>query len=248
MTKQELETFEKRCLNLEEICLCQLQFGKNKDEDNTPKWGGTKRIEITKQLQDIENKFDDKMYLLFHEGSDVLNTKVNKWQEDFRMFSKHIEDLEDMYKNTISSAFKRVNTLEEAVNYVENFYSLAKLPKIKNYIKNDIALDVIYLYTNEIEQMRAKNDAKTFVRMFNQTTEGGNALWSKYLSLRMEDYKRAIDKMNQIFIGRNIKEDLPYMRNKKMEDLKLQIKQLDASLKAYLQGDYQGVKDEIEIK
>ena len=243
----ELETFEKRCLNLEEICLCQLQFGKNKDEDNTPKWGGTKRIEITKQLQDIENKFDDKMDLLFHEGSDVLNTKVNKWQEDFRMFSKHIEDLEDMYKNTISSAFKRVNTLEEAVNYVENFYSLAKLPKIKNYIKNDIALDVIYLYTNEIEQMRAKNDAKTFVRMFNQTTEGGNALWSKYLSLRMEDYKRAIDKMNQIFIGRNVKEDLPYMRNKKMEDLKLQIKQLDASLKAYLQGDYQGVKDEIEI-
>ena len=58
------------------------------------------------------------MEQLFHEGSNVLNTKVNKWQEDFRMFSKHVEDLEDMYKNTISSAFKRVNTIEEAVNTV----------------------------------------------------------------------------------------------------------------------------------
>ena len=243
----ELETFEKRCLNLEEICLCQLQFGKNKDQVNQPIWGGTKRIEISKQLKDIEEKFDDKMEQLFHEGSNVLNTKVNKWQEDFRMFSKHVEDLEDMYKNTISSAFKRVNTIEEAVNTVENFYSLAKLPKIKNYIKNDIALEVIFLYTNEIEQMRAKNDAKSFVRLFKQTTEGGNALWSKYLSIRMDDYKKAIDKMNQIFIGKNGKEELPYMKNKKMEDLKLQIKQLDASLKSYLQGDYQGVKDEIEV-
>ena len=113
----ELETFEKRCLNLEEICLCQLQFGKNKNQSNKPIWGGTKRIEISKQLKDIEDKFDDKMILLFHDGSNVLNTKVNKWQEEFRIFSKNIEDLEDMYKNTISSAFKRVNTLEEAVNY-----------------------------------------------------------------------------------------------------------------------------------
>ena len=63
----------------------------------------------------------------------------------------------------------------------------------------------------------------------------------------MDDYRKAIDKMNQIFIGKNGKEELPYMKNKKMEDLKLQIKQLDASLKSYLQGDYQGVKDEIEV-
>ena len=81
-----------------------------------PIWGGTKRFEITKQLNDIKEKFDDKMYMLFKSGNNVLNTKVNKWQEEFRIFSKHVEDLEDMYKNTISSAFKRVNTLEEAVN------------------------------------------------------------------------------------------------------------------------------------
>ena len=243
----ELETFEKRCLNLEEICLCQLQFGKNKNQSNKPIWGGTKRIEISKQLKDIEDKFDDKMLLLFHDGSNVLNTKVNKWQEEFRIFSKNIEDLEDMYKNTISSAFKRVNTLEEAVNYVENFYSLAKLPKIKNYIKNDIALEVIYLYTNEIEQMRAKNDAKSFTRLGKQTTEGGNTLWAKYLQLRMDDYAKLINKMNQILLGKNTKDELPYMRNKKMEDLRLQIKQLDASIKQYLQGDNPNVKEEVEL-
>ena len=201
----ELETFQKRCSNLEEICLCQLQFGKNKNSNINPIWGGTKRFEITKQLNDIKEKFDDKMYMLFKSGNNVLNTKVNKWQEEFRIFSKHVEDLEDMYKNTISSAFKRVNTLEEAVNYVENFYSLAKLQKIKNYIKNDIALEVIYIYTNEIEQMNEKNNQKTFVRMSMQTAEGSNTLWSKYLSLRMEDYDKLIQRMNQILIGKNSK-------------------------------------------
>ena len=242
----ELETFQKRCNNLEEICLCQLQFGKNKNSSINPIWGGTKRFEITKQLNDIKEKFDDKMYMLFKSGNNVLNTKVNKWQEEFRIFSKHVEDLEDMYKNTISSAFKRVNTLEEAVNYVENFYSLAKLQKIKNYIKNDIALEVIYIYTNEIEQMNEKNNQKTFVRMNMQTAEGSNTLWSKYLSLRMEDYEKLIQRMNTILLGKNSKEELPYEKNKKMEELRKELKTLKGSVKAYLQGENPIVRDELD--
>ena len=90
----------------------------------------------------IKEKFDDKIFILFKSGNNVLNTKVNKWQEEFRIFSMHFEDLENMYKNTISSAFQRVNTLDEAVNYVENYYSLTKLQKIKNYIKNYIFIQM----------------------------------------------------------------------------------------------------------
>ena len=243
----ELETFQKRCSNLEEICLCQLQFGKNKNSSIQPIWGGTKRFEISKQLKDIEEKFDDKMYMLFKSGNNVLNTRVNKWQEEFRIFSKHVEDLEDMYKNTISSAFKRVNTLEEAVNYVENFYSLAKLPKIRNYIKNDIALEVIYIYTNEIEQMNEKNNAKSFTRMNMQTTEGGNTLWAKYLLLRMDDYEKLIAKMNQILVGKNSKEQLPYENNKKMEELRKELKTLRTSCKSYLQDGNPIVNEEKEL-
>ena len=40
----ELETFQKRCNNLEEICLCQLQFGKNKNATNNPICGGQKDL------------------------------------------------------------------------------------------------------------------------------------------------------------------------------------------------------------
>jgi len=149
----DLESFEKRCLNLEDICLCQLQFGKNKNAKN-PIWGGTKRYEITKQLKDIEDKFDDQMKRLFSADIKVEDIKVNKWQEEFRNFSKSIEDLEDIYKNSISSAFKRVNTIEEAVNYVENFYSLAKRQKIKDYIKNEIANDILGIWSKDIEKMK----------------------------------------------------------------------------------------------
>lgn len=242
----DLESFEKRCQNLEDICLCQLQFGKNKNEVQ-PVFGGTKRYEIVKQLNDIEEKFDDQMKNLFHEKSNVLDIKVNKWQEDYRIFSKHIEDLEDMYKNTISSAFKRVNTVEEAINYVENFYSLARLSKIKNFIKMDIALEIVALCTKEIEQLNMKNESKGFVRSMRQTVEGGNALWSKFLCLRLEDYNKCLARMNQIFNPKKPKDELPYQRNKKMDELKVQIKHLETSIKSYLLGENPALKEELEM-
>ena len=241
----DLEAFEKRCQNLDEICLCQLQFGKNK-KDVQPIFGGTKKYEIYKQLHDIEEKFDDQMKNLFHPENRVEDIKVNKWQEDYRLFSKHIEDLEDMYKNTISSAFKRVNNLEEAVNYVENFYSLAKLPKIKTFIKTDIALEVVDLLFTELNKMKVKNDSKNFTKRMKQTLEGSNTMWSKYLSLRLEDYNKAILKMNLIFNPKNSKEEHLYLKSKKMEDVRQTMKNLGAIFKSYLQGEVPGVKEELE--
>ncbi len=241
----DLEAFEKRCQNLDEICLCQLQFGKNK-KDIQPVFGGTKKYEIYKQLHDIEEKFDDQMKILFHPDNRVEDIKVNKWQEDYRLFSKVIEDLEDMYKNTISSAFKRVNTLEEAVNYVENFYSMAKLPKIKMFIKSDIALEVIELLFSELNKMKAKNEIKGFFRGIKMTQEGSNTMWSKFLTLRLDDYSRAIQKMNLIFNPKNIKEEHPYLKTKKMEDVRQSMKNLAAILKSYLQGEVPGVKEELD--
>jgi len=241
----DLGAFEKRCQNLDDICLCQLQFGKNK-KDIQPIFGGTKKYEIYKQLKDIEEKFDDQMKILFHPDNRVEDIKVNKWQEDYRLFSKHIEDLEDMYKNTISSAFKRVNTLEEAVNYVENFYSMAKLDKIKTFIKSDIALEVIELLYNELNKMKSKNETKNFLRGIKMTQEGANTMWSKFLTLRLDDYYKAINKMNMIFNPKNLKEEHPYMKNKKVEDVKNLMKLLGGILKAYLQGEVPAVKDELE--
>ena len=154
----DLESFEKRCQNLLDICLCQLQFGKNKKNTKLPIFGGTKGFEIYKQLNDIEEKFDDQMKRLFTDDNKVEDIKINKWQEEYRIFSKHIEDLEDMYKNTISSAFKRVKTIEEGVNYIENFYSLAKRQKIKNFMENEIALEVLSMWSKELDKMKIVNN------------------------------------------------------------------------------------------
>ena len=94
--------------------------------------------------------------------------------------------------------------------------------------------------------MNEKNNQKTFTSMNNQTTEGSNTLWSKYLNLRMEDYEKLIAKMNQILVGKNSKEELPYEKNKKMEELRKELKTLKSSVKAYLQGNNPTVKDQLE--
>ena len=98
------------------------------------------------------------MKRLFTDDNKVEDIKINKWQEEYRIFSKHIEDLEDMYKNTISSAFKRVKTIEEGVNYIENFYSLAKRQKIKNFMENEIALEVLSMWSKELDKMKIVNN------------------------------------------------------------------------------------------
>ena len=94
--------------------------------------------------------------------------------------------------------------------------------------------------------MNEKNNQKTFTSMNNQTNEGSNTLWSKYLNLRMEDYEKLIAKMNQILVGKNSKEELPYEKNKKMEELRKELKTLKSSVKAYLQGNNPIVKDQLE--
>ena len=94
--------------------------------------------------------------------------------------------------------------------------------------------------------MNEKNNQKTFTSMNNQTNEGSNTLWSKYLNLRMEDYEKLIAKMNQILVGKNSKEELPYEKNKKMEELRKELKTLKSSVKAYLQGNNPTVKDQLE--
>jgi dynein heavy chain len=241
----DLEAFEKRCQNLEEVCQCQLQFGKDKN-GLSPVFGGAKSYEIIKQLKDIEDKFDDQMSILFSPENKVEDIKVNTWQEVFRTFSKHIEDLEDMYKNTISTVFKRVNTLEEAVNYVENFFSMARLPKIKAYIMNEIASDVVRLYSEELENMKIKFETKSFTRLTRQTYEGGNALWTKYLSLKLDDYAKNINRMNLIFNPKKPKEELKYQTTKAHQELSNQIKQMNVLLKSYLLGDHPEVKEDLE--
>lgn len=233
----DLDSFDKRCENLNEICLCQLQFGKDKSTE-LPVFGGTKRYEVLKQLEDIENKFDDCIGRLIQPHIEVTDIKEGKWTEEFRLFTKQVEDLEDMYKNTIVSTFKRVKTVEEYVNNTENFYFLAKLPKIQNFIKNDIVQNLIQLLIKEIDKMKIKNETKHFFRGLRSTYEGSNTCWAKYLSMKIEEYLKLYDRLNQIFDPRKPpKEEQPHQRFKKMDELRTQIRFFEQSIKTYMMGE-----------
>lgn len=240
----EIESFEKRCDNLEDICLCQLQFGKKK-ETRLPIFGGTKYYEIEKQLLDIEKKFDDLMYKLIQPNVQVTDIKEGRWTEEFRSFSKSIEDLEDMYKNTILSSFKRVVTIEEYVNYIENFYSLAQLNKIKNFIKVEIVYEFFVMFIKEIEKMKLKNDNKMFVKCLRRTNEGDNLAWSKFLLAKLEEYQKCLSKLNQIFEPKlNPKEEQQHQKTSKYNELKTQIVYMENILKIQTMQTG-GFKDEL---
>ena len=87
-----------------------------------------------------------------------------------------------------------------------------------------------------------------------QTIEGGNALWSKFLFLRIEDYKKVcftnksqvISRLSLIFNPKKLKIELEFMKSNKMNKIKQQHLLLEAALKTYLHGENIDLKKEIE--
>ena len=57
---------------------------------------------------------------------DILDVKNTRWHDDYgQNFKEQIKNLEIMYQNSISIAFKSVATVQEAVEMLENFDQLA---------------------------------------------------------------------------------------------------------------------------
>lgn len=119
-----------------------------------PIFGGSKGLEITGNLKELENMFKKYLTNIKNLNYDILDVKKTKWHDDYgQIFKEHTKNLEIIYQNIIALAFKNISTVPDAIEMLENFDSLAKRPMVKEYVHKKAAEWVYKLFMDEIKEV-----------------------------------------------------------------------------------------------
>jgi dynein heavy chain len=168
----EIIAFVLRCKELLEVCAAQTQFGSRaggEDSDYTnknglPSFGGTRGPEITKNLLDIRAGFQKLITDLSNLKYPILDVKSTGWHDDFKKFKNGIRDLELRMQSVIASAFETVTDVENGIELLEAFSTLAKRDIIKRTVEektSEICLKFIKVrFNNYLLTFRLWNSSK----------------------------------------------------------------------------------------
>jgi len=123
----QIDAFVQRCLDLKEICEGQLQFARKGGDTQMPIFGGTKGREIISLLEENRVRFKKLLDKIKDSDQDlILDIKSTKWHDDYNNFKNGMKDLDNMYESIINHAFENISTLEQGVEMLEAFESLAR--------------------------------------------------------------------------------------------------------------------------
>ena len=143
----------------EKICLKSAKANSNSIEKEKTKLyqclsGGVKGPEYTQNLKNLETMFLKHLQNIKNLDYDILDVKITKWHDDYgQYFKEQVKNLETMYHNIIALACKHCSTVEDGVEMIENFDSLAKRPLVKEYVHKKAAEMVYKLFKDEIKEV-----------------------------------------------------------------------------------------------
>jgi dynein heavy chain len=162
-----------------------------------PIFGGTKGLEYTENLMELERMFAKHLQNIKNLDYDILDVKITKWHDDYgQYFKEQCKSLEIMYQNIIALAFKNVSSVADAVEMLENFDSLAKRPLVKDYVHKKAAEMVYKLFRDEVKEVEEtfeQNQKKIPPMPFSHPRYAGLAIWAQSLIVRIDKAKSAIE-------------------------------------------------------
>jgi len=183
-----------------------------------PVFGGVKGKEYTDNLEELEIMFNKHLSEIRKLDYDILEVKNTRWHDDYgQIFKEKVKELELMWQHIIALAFKNVSTVNDAVEMLENFHSLAKRPLVKEYVQKKAAEMVFKLFKDEIKEVEEIFESHTKQpppMPFSHPKYGGLAIWVSSLIIRIEKSKEILDHLDNIIsteadnvTTNNIKED-----------------------------------------
>ena len=200
----QIDAFVQRCLDLKEICEGQLQFARKGGDNTMPIFGGTKGREIISLLEENRVRFKKLLDKIKDSDQDlILDIKSTKWHDDYNNFKNGMKDLDNMYESIINHSFENISTIEQGVEMLEAFDSLARRSSIKQSVQNK-AQYIFQLFDTEVNKAKQEFDntlshPESF--SFTYGKHSGKALWVRSMLHRLDKLKLAIDKLN--FVGDN---------------------------------------------
>ncbi|KAL0484096.1 dynein heavy chain, partial [Acrasis kona] len=232
----EIDAFVQRCNELLEVCEAQTQFGSRAGSEDSeysnknglPSFGGTKGPETMKNLLEIRAKFQKLIIDLSNLKYPILDVKSTNWHDDFKKFKNGIRDLESRMQNVISSAFETVTDVENGIELLEAFSTLAKRDNIKRSVEAKTS-EVCQMFMASLESIQNQfenNRRSPPIEPFHPKY-AGSAIWAHNMLEKIKKDKALIDEAYF----------LP--TTKDHNDLKVKFDQVSSNIEKYIGKIYE---------
>ncbi|XP_063786889.1 dynein axonemal heavy chain 2 [Pseudophryne corroboree] len=182
----QVDAFIQRCKDLLEVCLCQQQFRRWEDGQQTPLpcFPGQSGPRITRNLLEIEETFH-KNLLVLKSKKTILDVKNTFWHDDYNRFRAGVKDLEVMMQNLITTAFETVRGVEQGVELLDIFHHLSAREAIKRMFDKK-TVQVYELLKNELDLVNKELGRRDPTVPSHMCTCAGQAHWARALKRRIE--------------------------------------------------------------
>jgi len=179
-----IDAFVQRCRDLLEVCESQMQFA---PRTTLPTFGGTKGLEVTKSIIDIQAAFQKLVLGLKGLDYSILDVKATRWHDDYNTFKNGTKDLEVMLTNVIHVAFDVVTSLTQRIMLLETFQSMAKREAICRCVEKKTS-EMYSLFLQELDLVKKhfnQNMRSPYITD-NLPHFAGRASWAESLIKRIE--------------------------------------------------------------
>ncbi|XP_040202767.1 dynein heavy chain 2, axonemal [Rana temporaria] len=191
----QVDAFIQRCKDLLEVCLCQQQFGRWDDGQQTPLpcFPGQSGPQITSSLLEIEDTFQKNLLILKAVKKTILDVKNTTWHDNYNRFRASVKDLEVMMQNLIMTAFETVRSAEQGAELLDIFHHLSAREAIKRTFDKK-TVQVYEMFKNELDLVNKELGRKIPTVPSHMCRSAGQAHWVRAL-------RRRIDRPMQILSG-----------------------------------------------
>ncbi|XP_073510575.1 dynein axonemal heavy chain 2 isoform X2 [Phyllobates terribilis] len=183
----QVDAFIQRCRDLLEVCLCQQQFGRWEEGQQTPLpcFPGQSGPQITRNLLEIEETFHKNLAILKSVKKTILDVKNTSWHDDYNRFRASVKDLEVMIQNLMTTAFETVRGVEQGVELLDVFHHLSAREAIKRTFDKKTVY-VYELFKNELDLVNKELGQKVPTVAPHMCRYAGQAHWARALKRRID--------------------------------------------------------------
>ncbi|XP_077117756.1 dynein axonemal heavy chain 2 [Ranitomeya variabilis] len=183
----QVDAFIQRCRDLLEVCLCQQQFGRWEDGQQTPLpcFPGQRGPQTTRNLLEIEETFHKNLAILKSVKKTILDVKNTSWHDDYNLFRASVKDLEVMIQNLMMTAFETVRGVEQGVELLDVFHHLSAREAIKRTFDKK-TVHVYELFKNELDLVNKELGQKVPTVAPHMCRYAGQAHWVRALKRRID--------------------------------------------------------------
>lgn len=189
----QIEAFIQRCYDLKEICEGQIQFARKGIENQMPIFSSSKNDEILAMLDEIKESFQKQLLKLSGANKErILDIKSTKWHEDYNVFKTGMKNLDNLYTNLITFAFENIFTVQQAVESMIGFKTIARRDSIVIHVSKKIERvnELIIKEFHNMEQL-----AKLPPSNLYRGKLAARSMWHTGLMQRLQSIKKLYEKL-----------------------------------------------------